>query len=86
MHGNVRKGEACQGSAGNISGEASVSLSPAPRRPGARRPWLGERGAVRVGWEGAAGGACHVIWRVCVGKKGRAESRAAAAAAAAAKA
>lgn len=34
-------------------------------------PWLGEGCDVGVGWEGAAGGACHVTWRVCVGKEGQ---------------
>ena len=36
-----------------------------------RSPWLGEGCDVRVGWEGAAGGACHVTWRVSVGKEGQ---------------
>jgi hypothetical protein len=26
---------------------------------------------VGVGWEGAAGGACHVTWRVCAGEEGQ---------------
>lgn len=34
-------------------------------------PWLGKGCDVGVGWEGAAGGACHVTWLVCVGKEGQ---------------
>ena len=40
-------------------------------RPGSRSPWPGEGCHAGVGWEGAAGGACHVTWRECVGKEGQ---------------
>lgn len=36
-----------------------------------RSPRLGEGCDVRVGWEGAAGGACHVTWTVSAGKEGQ---------------
>lgn len=68
--------EACRvrARAGKTAGERRAGRR-SPQRAGCRSPWLGEGCDVGVRWEGAAGGACHVIWRVCWERKeGRAES------------
>lgn len=82
---DLQKGEACQGSAGKIPGEAGVRLSAgsalARAAPGRARGVMREWGG-----RGQQAGPATSLGASVLGRKGRAESRAAAAAAAAAKA